>query len=208
MYVPEYSAEKNDQILREFLNEYNFGTLINIDQNEPAVNHYPFLIEKDDSGLILWTHLARSNPQWKHLDNQSCLVVFTGPHAYVSPTYYKNKLNVPTWNYTAVHAKCFAEVVTDEDLRIELMKKLVSFHEEKNQTDWDYTLPDEFHDKLLKAIVWIKFRVVNIEGKFKLSQNRNQDDYEGVIENLSKRQSDNTKRLLKYMNLTSPYLKQ
>jgi transcriptional regulator len=114
-------------------------------------------------------------------------------------------MNVPTWSYTAVHVKCTASLVSDEKLAAVLMKKLVAHYEGKNKTNWDYNLPQDFHDGLMKAIVWIKFKVNNLEGKFKLSQNRDQTDYDSLRAQLMKDESDNTKGLLKYMNLTNPH---
>lgn len=123
----------------------------------------------------------------------------------MSPTYYINKLNVPTWSYTAVHANCTAEVISDPSLEKEMMKQMVAFYEEKNQTDWSYDLPDDFHERLLKAIVWIKLEVESFDGKFKLSQNREQADYQNIIQIFSKKSSDNEKELLRYMKLTNPF---
>lgn len=202
MYVPKYAAVTDAQILRQFIEDHAFGTLVTPDMN---ANHYPFLVNEENGELVLYTHLARSNPQWKDIDNSSCLAIFTGPHRYISPVHYKNKMNVPTWSYTAVHVKCTASLVSDEKLAAELMKKLVAHYEGKNKTNWDYNLPQDFHDGLMKAIVWIKFKVNNLEGKFKLSQNRDQTDYDSLRAQLMKDESDNTKGLLKYMNLTNPH---
>jgi len=204
MYVPNYSAVDNLDFLKDFISSHSFGSLITSSKDGISANHYPFLLSTEGEQIFLWTHLARSNPQWKDLANE-CTVIFTGPHAYISPTYYINELNVPTWNYTAVHAKCKAEVVSDIKLEKELMKKLVLFYETGNQTNWNYDLPEDFHEKLLKAIVWVKLEVVQLEGKFKLSQNRTQSDYESVIKNLTEKTSDNDQELLRYMHLTNPF---
>jgi transcriptional regulator len=206
MYIPKYSSVNDTDFLKEFIISHSFGTLLSSTNNDLSANHYPFLISSEGNELILWTHLAKSNPQWNELQND-CLIIFTGPHAYISPTYYINKLNVPTWNYTSVHAKCSAQVVSDINLEKELMNKLVHFYEKSNQTNWNYDLPEIFHEKLLKSIVWIKFRVINLEGKFKLSQNRDQSDYENVIKNLIARESENNLELVNYMKQTSPYQK-
>lgn len=206
MYLPKYSTIDHSDFLKDFINSHSFGSLITNSSNGLSANHYPFLLSTKGEQTFLYTHLARSNPQWRELTNE-CLVIFSGPHAYISPTYYVNSLNVPTWNYTAVHAYCKAEVVTDMDREKELMKKLVSFYEKENETNWDYELPEDFHEKLLKAIVWIKLEVTKFEGKFKLSQNREQIDYESVIKNLNEKPSDNDQELLRYMNLTNPFKK-
>lgn len=204
MYLPKYAAVDNLEFLRDFIISYSFGSLVTSSDNGLSANHYPFLLSTDGEKTFLHTHIARSNPQWKELANE-CLVIFSGPHAYVSPTYYVNKLNVPTWNYTAVHAYCKAEVVSDMSIEKELMKKLVHFYEEENKTNWDYELPEDFHERLLKAIVWIKLEVTKLEGKFKLSQNREEIDYNNVVKNLTEKDSDNNQELVKYMKLTNPF---
>jgi transcriptional regulator len=114
-----------------------------------------------------------------------------------------NKLQVPTWSYTAVHNNCVASVINDPSLELHLMKELVAFYEHKNQTNWDYNLPEEFHHRLLKAIVWVKLDVTKIEGKFKLSQNREKVDYENVVLSLAKK--GDAEDLLRYMALTNPH---
>lgn len=204
MYIPKYSAVEDLNFLIKFIKAHSFGTLITNCESGMNANHYPFLLSIEDDTTYLWTHLARSNPQWKTLDKE-CLITFTGPHSYMSPTYYIEKLNVPTWSYTAVHARCTGEVISDSKLERELMKTLVTHYEEQNQTNWDYNLPEDFHEKLLKAIVWIKFKVIKLEGKFKLSQNRDEQDYKNILALLDNKDSVNFKELLKYMKFTSPY---
>lgn len=206
MYLPKYANVDNSDFLKDFITSHSFGSLVTSSTNGLSANHYPFLLSTEGEQTFLHTHVARSNPQWKELTNE-CLVIFSGPHAYMSPTYYVNKLNVPTWNYTAVHAYCKAEIVSDMSLEKELMKKLVHFYEQENKTNWNYELPENFHEKLLKAIVWIKLEVVRLEGKFKLSQNREEIDYDNVIKNLNYKNSDNDRELVKYMSLTNPYKK-
>lgn len=204
MYIPTYSIVSDKDLLKSFIQDHSFGTLI-VSSESLSANHYPFLLTEENEGLVLWTHLAKGNPQWKTIADQKCLVIFTGPHAYISPEYYEEKLNVPTWNYTAVHAQCEGEVISDELLQKQLMEKLVQLHESKNGTSWDYNLPKKFHDELLNAIVWLKLKVISLEGKFKLSQNRDQRDYEKVVASLSEKHSENIRELLNYMTLTNPH---
>jgi transcriptional regulator len=203
MYVPKYASTSDSILIKSFIQEYSFGALIS--SSGTNANHYPFLLSEENGKTFLWTHLARNNPQWQDLDLQKCLVIFTGPHAYMSPTYYIDKLNVPTWSYTAVHANCTAEIVSNQSLEKEMMKQMVASYEKKNQTEWSYDLPDEFHEKMLRAIVWIKLEVNSFDAKFKLSQNREQADYQNIIQILSKKSSDNEKALLRYMKLTNPF---
>lgn len=204
MYIPNYAATNNEELIKSFILKHSFGTLIS--STGKNANHYPFLISEEDGKLVLWTHLARNNPQCQELNSLQCLVIFTGPHRYISPTYYLDELNVPTWNYTAVHAHCNSEIISDETLEIELMKKMVSFYETKNRTNWSYDLPEDFQRMLRKAIVWVKLEVISLEGKFKLSQNREKADYENILQILSSKNGDNDKELLEYMQLTNPFI--
>jgi transcriptional regulator len=204
MYIPTYSEVTDKTLINSFIEEHPFGTLITHFNSELSANHYPFLVENSNE-LTLWTHLAKSNPQWKHFEqSQDCLIIFTGPHSYISPTHYENQINVPTWNYTAVHLNCNVEIVEDTLEQQNLMKRLVHCFETKNGTDWNYQLPEEQHQRLLNAIVWLKFKIKKIEGKFKLSQNRDKVDYQRLLNEFSNRQSDNDLELLKYTRLTMP----
>lgn len=203
MYIPKYSEINDTKLIEEFMIEHPFATLISY-KDQIEANHYPFLIKKENEKMILWTHVARSNPDWSKLQkNSHCLVIFTGPHAYMSPSYYVNPLNVPTWSYTAVHAKCVANIETDEKIQQDLMKELVTHFETINKTSWKYDLPEEFNQKLLKAIVWIKCEVVDLQAKFKLSQNRSKDDYSNLILSLENRNEKNLNDLLAYMRKCS-----
>lgn len=203
MYVPKYAEVTDREFLKTFIADHNFGELISISDNAPYGGHYPFLVEEEDGKMILFTHLARSNPQWKHFATKpNCVAIFTGPHSYISPKYYESSLQVPTWSYTAVHVNASVEVVNNGELERQLMARLVRHHEEKNGTNWNYELPEEFHQKLLRAIVWLRLTETKLEGKFKLSQNREKADYEKTIAEFSGRVSDNDRELLKYMKLT------
>jgi transcriptional regulator len=206
MYIPKYSEVHDPAFLVEFIRQHSFGELICVSAEEPVVNHYPFLVELDAQGnFVLWVHVARNNPQWKMLERSSrCLAIFTGPHSYISPVYYKNSDNVPTWSYTAVHVRASVEVLRDEQRERQLMKNFVAHYEAVNGTQWDYDVPEDFHSRLLKAIVWLKLTPESVEGKFKLSQNREKADYDGVIEEFSRRTSEADRELLRYMRLTTP----
>ncbi len=200
MYIPAYASVPDRPLLVKFLREHSFGILVGADF---SANHYPFLITEEGDDLVLWTHLARSNSQWKDLDGKECLAVFSGPHGYISPSHYVNPLNVPTWNYTAVHAHGEVSVVSDPMIVQQRMNELVKDHEARSGTNWNYDLPEEFHRQLLAAIVWLRIRVTKLEGKFKLSQNRKREDYDRLVEALCERPG--YEELLSYMRLTDPF---
>jgi transcriptional regulator len=209
MYLPPYTDVKDLGQLAEFIERYSFGSLVTSSADGPNGNFYPFLLDKNQDGSwTLWTHLAKSNPQWKDIStNAKCTVSFLGPHAYISPSYYKTPLNVPTWNYAAVQLKCEAELITDAGKMRKLMERLVAHFEKQNGTTWSYDLPAEFDARLLSAIVGMKLKVIEIDGKFKLSQNRKLEDYEAVEAVFTKRNSDNDREIFEYMQMTRPFPK-
>ena len=204
MYVPSYNRESDKNIIHDFIFAHSFGVLVTTVQNNIQANHFPFLIHKGEGEHgVLYSHLARANPQWKSLImNPMCLVLFHGPHRYISPSWYAEDLNVPTWNYTAVQATCSGEIIEDSDKIEEILKETVITFENHESKPWTYTLPEEFKGPLKEQIVGLKLTIAKLEGKFKLSQNRNSEDFAGVVSALEKKPDDNSKELLKYMKNT------
>jgi len=199
MYVPKYAERKDAAALHEFVAAHPFGTLITAAGGLEA-NHYPFLLDAEKG--LLWTHLARANPQTSALRGGArCLAVFTGPHAYVSPATYVKKLHVPTWNYTAVHARCEADLLEDDAAIEDVLRRTVARYDER----WTYELPADFTASLRRAIVGVKLRIVSLEGKFKLSQNRDKEDYDSVLRSFEARADDNSRALAAYMRATNPH---
>ena len=186
MYSPEAFRINDRATLAAFMRRHSFATLVTHDGSIPHATHLPVLLE-DDPGPngTLVTHMARANPQWRHFeDGREVMVVFTGPHAYVSPAWYATAPAVPTWNYTAVHAYGVPRLVSDPVRFSRMLGDLVDFHESARNQPWHGNLPEAFRDRLMQAIVGIEIPISRIEGKFKLSQNR-PGDAAGVIESLA-----------------------
>ncbi len=193
MYLPKYAARRDRDALHDFIVAHPFGTLVTAAGGLDA-NHYPFLL--DAPAGTLWTHVARANPQTAALRTGApCLAVFTGPHAYVSPSLYAKTLNVPTWNYTAVHARCEAELIEDDDAIEDILRRTVAQFDDR----WRYDLPADFTARLRNAIVGVKLRVVALDGKFKLGQNRDAEDYASLLSAFESRTDDNSRALAAYM---------
>ena len=163
------------------------------------VSHVPMLLEPEPSpsGTLLF-HFARANPHWRALAAQSeALVIFLGPHAYVSPAWYVTKREtgkvVPTWNYVAIHAHGRAEVFDDAERLRDLVRGLTDANERNRPSAWSVDdAPREFIDSRLKAIVGLRMPIERLEGKWKMSQNRPPADVAGAIDALlsSERQDD------------------
>jgi transcriptional regulator len=130
--------------------------------------------------------MARANPQWRHFeDGREVLVIFTGPHAYISPAWYASAPAVPTWNYTAVHAYGTPCIISDHHRFAHRLHELVEFYESGREERWSGEMPAEFRDRLMHGIVGVEIEITRLEGKFKLSQNRPTEDREPVIPALS-----------------------
>jgi len=189
MYVPASFREEDRAELTAFMRQHAFATVVS-DAGESGgltASHLPLLVEKEkDGGLILAGHMARANPQWRGLDAGSeVLVIFQGPHGYISPSWYETEQAVPTWNYTAVHAYGVPCVIEAADRLRTIVDAAVEENERAFEMPWKGDeLAPEFREKLLQAIVGFEIRVSRIEGKFKLGQNRPAEDVEGACQAL------------------------
>jgi transcriptional regulator len=176
MYLPAHFVEHDPAVLVGLMRRHAFATLVTIDDDgQPFASHLPFLVETDP--LRLSAHVARANPQWRHLDRDA-LAIFHGPHAYVSPTWYRalpEETRVPTWNYAVVHARGRARLL-DEDGTAALVARLSAEHDPA----WTADLEAPARRAMLRAIVGFAFDAPRLEGKLKLSQNRAPADRERV----------------------------
>lgn len=170
MYIPSHFRESDERVLAEFIDAYAFGTLVTIERGLPFASHLPFLYDRE--GRALHAHVARGNPQWQHITNSpDVLVMFQGPHGYVSPTWYVEP-GVPTWNYTAVHVYGRARVLDDAAATARHVEKLAARFERGSEAPW----VADYDARRLSGIVAIEIGIGQIEGKFKLSQNRSAED--------------------------------
>ena len=192
MYVPDHFREARPAVLHDFVRDHSFGTLVSHVDGEPFATHLPFLL---DAGRgphgTLRAHLARANPHWRSFqEGTTSLVIFQGPHAYVSPSWYATPVAVPTWNYTAVHVHGQPRLVEDREELRALVDDTVRLYEQLYPEPWRMDRLDEaLVDKMLDNIVGFEITIDRLEGKLKLSQNRSAADREGVIAALT-RQGD------------------
>jgi len=188
MYLPRSFAESRPDILQKAMRENGFATVVTAADGVPFASHVPVLVDGDPAAgaLKIRGHVARANPHWKQLANGSpVLVMFHGPHAYVSPSWYADTQSVPTWNYAVVHAHGRAALLAPADLRT-LLQDLVEAHERASAQPWRFdSVPADTIDRLLGAIVGFEIVVERLEGKLKLSQNQTPDDQRRVREQLA-----------------------
>lgn len=185
MYIPPYYKENDEQKLIEFMQAYNFATLISTKDSNISATHLPFVIEKRGEKLFLVCHMAKANPQWEAFTQNEVLVIFQGPHAYISPSHYEKQQNVPTWNYIAVHASGKTKIILEHTEVISLMEKTINHFEKGFYQQWKNLSP-EYVNGMLKAIVGFEIEVTKLEGKFKLSQNKTKNEQLNIVESLGK----------------------
>ena len=202
MYRPTYSIGKDNSLAFDLIKEFPLATVISVYEGEVLTNLLPMIYEAESNSVI--GHMARNNPHWKKFDNAKVVSSFRGPDRYISPTFYENKLNVPTWNYSVVEVRGTAHVLDSVEHVEEILFKSVSLFESSNGTDWKYELPENFKAGLVKAIVGIKITIASIEAKFKLSQNRESEDLKAVSRFLETSDKDTDQSMLRWMNKTSP----
>lgn len=201
MYIPTAFQEHDKAKQIQFMRDYSFATLVTQGDDEPFATHLPFLVDEGCSDVVrLRCHVARANPQWRQLPSDTnVLVIFQGPHAYVSPSWYETSEAVPTWNYTAVHAYGLSRRMSPAELRT-LLADSTSYYEAPSDAPWSIdSQRDEFIEKLSTAIVGIEINVSRIEAKFKLSQNRSAADISSVANRLESSHDQSAREVAKLM---------
>ena len=202
MYSPPHYQEGNPEEARRIIRENPFGILFSQSQDGPVATHIPFMLEEAEDGLgTLIGHMARANPQWNSWTEQTeLLIVFPGPHAYISPGWYANPKNVPTWNYLSVHAYGSPRLTEDPDRLNEMVEKLTGEYEKGDR--WDTEQGKHNRERMLRAIVGFEIPISRWEAKRKLNQNKTAEDRRGVIQALedsgysvSQQVADEMKRL-------------
>lgn len=172
MYVPAHFAETDLSALHDFIEQHSFGLLVSAVEQAPMASHLPFLLERTvgQRGMLIG-HMARANPQWQNLAEQKVLAIFSGPHAYISPTWYEAENTVPTWNYQTVHVYGRIVLVEDDEGLWEIVAKSVAHFEQNMLQPWTMD-PSKYVHGLLAHIVGFRLEIEKIEGKFKLNQNQ------------------------------------
>ncbi|MCL2912815.1 FMN-binding negative transcriptional regulator [Shewanella corallii] len=189
MHVPEKWQMNGTDEIHDFIRTHGFGALISPDFE---ASHLPLLLRADEGEQgVLYGHFARANRHWKTAVGR-VLVIFSGPHSYISPTWYKSSPAVPTWNYAAVHAVGVLEL-TDDATTMQMLDKTVSKYEPELE------IPAEYKDKLSKGIVGFKITIETLQGNEKLGQHRSAADQAGVAQALCLSDSLESQQLCQYM---------
>jgi transcriptional regulator len=186
MYIHKYYREENREKILEFLRQNDFATLVVCDGQKPVASHLLMEVMEEGAKLFVNGHMSKANYLWNMLDKTpDALVIFQGPHTYISPTWY-NHVNVPTWNYQSVHVYGKPRVITDKSATYGILKRLMDRYEPSGPSAMD-ALPQDFVEKEMKGIVAFQIEVTRIEASYKLSQNRDDESYQNIVTQLEKR---------------------
>lgn len=192
MYIPPAFLESDLPTLQAFIERHSFGLLVSLVDGSPFATHLPFLLDRTRgrSGALVG-HVARANPQWQQCVGQQVLTVFSGPHAYISPSWYEAEQVVPTWNYVAVHAYGRVQLIEDADELLSIVRHSVETYERSMPRPRALGGSDSFLEQLLKQIVGFRIEVERLEGKWKLNQNQPVERREKVARALAERGDEN-----------------
>lgn len=179
MYLPKHFEVADEEEKLAFIGSNNFGQLISRVDGRLFSTHIPFLLNRDKTRLV--GHLARQNPQHEQIVGQEVLVTFQGTHDYVSPSWFASP-GVPTWNYQVVHVYGDCQVIKEPDEIANIVDTLTLKHEAMFESPWR----PEYKSAMLKAIIGLEITINEVQGKYKLSQNRSEQDQAQVAEQLEK----------------------
>ncbi|WP_394841145.1 FMN-binding negative transcriptional regulator [Pendulispora brunnea] len=191
MYMPGHFREERTHVLHDTIVRIGFGTLVTYGPDGLEATHLPIHVDPNEGPLgTLYGHVARANAQWRTASKDiESLLTFTGPHAYISPSYYPSKREhgrrVPTWNYIAVHAYGALETIESPAPLLSIVSRLTDKHEAGRAHPWSVDdAPPKYIEGLLRAIIGIRMPIARLEGKWKLGQNLSPADFEGAAAGL------------------------
>jgi len=185
LYIPEHFRLEDHAKALAFMRANPFTILVSNTAEGPFATHLPLVIREREAKLVLRGHVAKANPHWQYLEaDPRCLVIFHGPHAYISPANYNTRENVPTWNYGTVHTYGNARTFHAPEDLLGILRELIAMFEPAYADQWG-SLNDAYRQRTLGHIVGFEITVTKIEAKFKLSQNRMKDEQQKVIDSLS-----------------------
>ncbi|MGD0612312.1 MAG: FMN-binding negative transcriptional regulator [Anaerolineales bacterium] len=196
MYIPKTYRELDQDTIEQFIRSNDFAMFISFDGERPVASHLLLEFQHGEGDtLYINGHMARANEQWRTFNpEQEVLAIFSGPHTYISPRWYDH-VNVPTWDYLSIHVYGKPRLITDHAELHAMLSRLVDKYEANSGAKPSYhleTLPEDFVERQMNAIVGFQMQVTRIDTSFKLSQNRNERDYDNIIKELYKRTDDNS----------------
>jgi len=185
MYSPSYNRVEDRAELVAFMRQHNFPVLVTGLGGSLHASHLPAMVQEEGEQIVIDMHMAHANAQWREFFDEDVMVVFSGPHAYVSPRWYEDSERVPTWNYAAVHAYGVPSLITDKAAKHASQRRLVAAMDPQWLPKFD-ALSENYVSGMLNGIVNFQIPVTRIETRWKLSQNRGRREMELIAAALEK----------------------
>lgn len=187
MYINKDNRHEDPAEMEAFVQQNGFAILISQVDGRPWATHIPLMLSHDADGkAILSGHVSKANGQWKSIEGQEILAIFSGPHAYISSSWYDHE-NVSTWNYTAVHAYGRARLVTGEELA-QALSKLTDHYEQQSEKPVSVAgMSPGYFESQVRGLVGFEIAVTEFQAVRKLSQNRDDANHAQIVEQLEKR---------------------
>lgn len=198
MYIPKSNKFTDRAEIVEFMRRFSFATIITSTNNFPIATHLPFVVTYENDNITLTSHFAKANPQWKQLEDTKVLIIFSEPHAYISPKNYDSEQNVPTWDYISVHAYGDGKIISTTNEVIQVLEKTIDNYEMSYKQQWN-NLPEEYILNLTKGIVAFNITVTDLEAKKKLSQTKSKNEQQKIVDSLQKSEHTSEQLIAHYM---------
>jgi len=173
--------DQSEQIA--FMKRYSFATIITSYNNLPIATQLPFIVNEVNGKVLISGHFAQANEQVKYIEQYTSLIIFTEPHAYISPSHYEKHESVPTWDYISVHAYGKANIINDEEAKEQALKEMILYYEKEYLVQWD-SLTEKFKRGMMQGIVAFEMNISNLQGKKKLSQNKSEQERKNIVSHL------------------------
>lgn len=183
MYTPKGFEFGNEADKIAFMKQYSFATIISANDGFPIATQLPFVIDDSAGRLLISSHFALANEQAENIGTGTSLVIFSGPHGYISPTHYDKWESVPTWDYIAVHAYGKASIIDDESGKLRILEQMINCYEQDYLKQWN-DLPEKYKKGMIRGIVAFELEVTNLQGQKKLSQNKSSEERKRIIAHL------------------------
>ena len=186
MYIPKINENTNLDEVKDFIHQNSFGILVTQLDGQPIATHIPIELSQNSTDEdILIGHISKANTQWKTFDNNNnALAIFSSPHTYVSSSWYQHAVTVPTWNYIAIHVYGKLRTLSQDELYQSLVALVDKYETISKHPIQLNQLPAEKVQREMRGIIGFEMKITNIQARYKLSQNRNEEDYQHIIHEL------------------------
>jgi transcriptional regulator len=198
MYVPKQFQFENAAEKIAFMKQYSFATIVTDKAGLPIATQLPFSIADRPGKLVLSAHFASGNEQVSYIEENTSLVIFSEPHAYISPAHYDQAESVPTWDYVTVHAYGRAKIIHDENSKAKALEQMILFYEPDYLGQWN-SLSDKFKKGMMRGIAVFDLEVTDLQSQKKISQNKTKTERERIVAQLEKSDLSSEKAIADYI---------